>query len=66
MPRIIVLADVPAGQEQDLRTLEERVQASDLESGHFAAQLVERLAWAVEDAEVAERERDHAPAIALT
>lgn len=34
--------------------LEERVHSVHLSSGHAAAQLVERLAWAVSDAEHAE------------
>lgn len=36
--------------------LRERVNLSDFESEHFAAQLVERLGWAVGDAAEAERE----------
>ena len=46
MPRIIVTADGPT----DSMVLSERINATDLESGHFRAQLVERLAWAVGDA----------------
>jgi hypothetical protein len=34
--------------------LDERVAASDLASDHFATQLVERIGWAVADAESAE------------
>jgi hypothetical protein len=40
--------------------LKERVNLADFESDHFAAQLVERLGWAVSDAHDAE----HAPATA--
>ncbi|MGI8864354.1 MAG: hypothetical protein ACR2JH_08150 [Solirubrobacteraceae bacterium] len=36
--------------------LQERVNMSDFESEHFAAQLVERLGWAVSDADEAERD----------
>jgi hypothetical protein len=36
--------------------LRERVNVADFESQHFAAQLVERLGWAVEDADQVERE----------
>jgi hypothetical protein len=36
--------------------LRERVNVADFESQHFAAQLVERLGWAVEDADKVERE----------
>jgi hypothetical protein len=35
--------------------LRERVNVADFESDHFAAQLVERLGWAVSDAYDAER-----------
>jgi hypothetical protein len=39
--------------------LRERINVADLESDHFAAQLVERLGWAVSDAHEAEHgERD--------
>jgi hypothetical protein len=47
MPRIIVTADDSSG-----RVLHsERVSPSDFETEHFRAQLAERVAWAVEDAE---------------
>jgi hypothetical protein len=47
MPRIIVTADDPAG-----RVLHsEHVTVPDFETEHFRAQLAERVAWAVEDAE---------------
>jgi hypothetical protein len=36
--------------------LRERVNVADFQSDHFAAQLVERLGWAVEDAHEAETE----------
>lgn len=36
--------------------LRERVTVADLESDHFATQLVERLGWAVGDATELERE----------
>jgi hypothetical protein len=39
-------------------TLIERVTVSDFESGHFQAQLVERLGWAVGDAKEAQRQLD--------
>jgi len=51
MPRIIVTADGPT----DTVTLSERVNVADLESGHFRAQLVERLAWAIGDASASEQ-----------
>jgi hypothetical protein len=49
MPRIIVTADDSSG-----RVLHsERVTPSDFETEHFRTQLAERVAWAVEDAELA-------------
>jgi len=47
-----VTADGPS----DSVMLSERINASDFESGHFRAQLVERLAWAVSDAYPAEQD----------
>ena len=55
MPQIIVAADRGAAFGEGAVTFRERVNVTDFESGHFAAQLVERLGWAVEDADVAER-----------
>ena len=49
MPRILVTADGPDGRQTPV--LQERVVASDLESDHFAAQLVERVGWALVDAD---------------
>ena len=55
MPRIIVQAD-PAPNRDPITVLQERVSPSDLESTHFANQLIERLNWAVGDAKQAELE----------
>lgn len=54
MPEIIVttLANDSSGEAVTLR---ERVNVSDFQSAHFAAQLVERLGWAVSDANQAEQ-----------
>jgi hypothetical protein len=56
MPRIIVTTDPVSSGPTDERPvlLEEHVHSVHLSSGHAAAQLVERLAWAVSDAEHAE------------
>ena len=54
MPHVIVTADIADGPEQVV-TLRERIGTADLESNHFAARLVERLAWAVSDAHEAEQ-----------
>lgn len=59
MPRIIVTTD-PVSSEltgESPVLLEEHVHSVHLSSGHAAAQLVERLAWAVSDAEHAEGAR---------
>jgi hypothetical protein len=50
MPQIIVTADKLSEGEPPV-LFRERVSVSDFESGHFAAQLVERLGWAVGDAD---------------
>jgi hypothetical protein len=55
MPQIIVAADRGAAFGEGAVTFRERVNVSDFESEHFAAQLVERLGWAVGDADVVER-----------
>ena len=56
MPRIIVQAD-PTPEREAVTVLQERVSPSDLESAHFAGQLLERLNWAIGDAKEAELER---------
>ena len=61
MPKIIVQAnqsDSDAGRV----TLSERVVATHLQDNHYAAQLIERLAWAAIDAEQLETptDREHA------
>lgn len=58
MPQIIVAADRGAGFGEGAVTFRERINVADFESQHFAAQLVERLGWAVEDADRAERVPD--------
>jgi hypothetical protein len=50
MPRIVVESDAPAGEAGHV-TLAERVVADNLRSDHYADQLLERLCWAVADAE---------------
>jgi hypothetical protein len=55
MPQILVVTDAP---EETARTVvyRERVLSSDLESAHFSGQLVERVGWAVRDANEIEHE----------
>ena len=47
MPQIIVTAD---GMDDVSVTLRERINVDDFDSDRFAANLVERLGWAVLDA----------------
>jgi hypothetical protein len=56
MPQIIVMADRSADRGEGMVMLRERVNLSDLESAHFARQLLERLGWAIGDAHEAEEE----------
>jgi hypothetical protein len=58
MPQIIVTADHTSDRDQGPVLLRERVNAADFESDHFAAQLVERLGWAVRDAHESEQQSD--------
>ncbi|HWX98255.1 MAG TPA: hypothetical protein VNZ01_15535 [Solirubrobacteraceae bacterium] len=55
MPRIIVTTDLPSQPHDGPVLLDERVHSVHLSTDHAAAQLVERLAWAIRDAETAER-----------
>jgi hypothetical protein len=50
MPRILVTTE-PIDKPDDGVMLDERVATSDLASNHFAAQLIERIGWALTDAE---------------
>jgi hypothetical protein len=50
MPQIIVTTDENSTRGETPVMLRERINISDFESDHFAAQLVERLGWAVSDA----------------
>lgn len=55
MPQILVVADPP---EEAASTVvyRERISTTDLESNHFSGQLVERVGWAVRDADQLEHE----------
>lgn len=66
MPQIIVTADHGQQREQDGIMLRERVNAADFESERFAANLIERLGWAVVDAtevETTDRQAEPAPVV---
>lgn len=54
MPRITVTTDTLAAKGEPAVLLDEEVRSIHLESGHAAAQLIERLAWAILDAEETE------------
>ncbi len=51
MPRIIVATEDPHIPDGVGITLDEDVRTVHLSTGHAASQLVERIAWAVKDAE---------------
>ena len=53
MPKLIVQTNPSADDGVDV-TLSERVVAANLESRHYTAQLIERVAWAAADAEAIE------------
>jgi hypothetical protein len=54
MPRIIVTTDTSERPDRTTVLFDELVHSVHLSTGHAAAQLVERLAWAISDAEEAE------------
>jgi hypothetical protein len=56
MPTIIVMT-TSTTEHNSAVTLREDVQPAHLESEHHAAQLIERLGWAVADAEAGEADR---------
>jgi hypothetical protein len=60
MPQIIVTADQPGDGSDRPMMLTERVSVQDFESDHFRAQLVERLGWAVGDADAIDQRRKFA------
>jgi hypothetical protein len=61
VPSIIVVADTETADRiasrDDRRAfqLKERVSASDVDNPHVSSQLIERIGWALADAEKAER-----------
>ena len=57
MPQILVVADAP---QEDTSTVvyRERISTTDLESDHFSGQLVERVGWAVVDADQLEHREE--------
>jgi hypothetical protein len=57
MPRIIVTTSPSQLPDGASVLLDEQVHSVHLSTGHAASQLVERLAWAISDAEDAEGRR---------
>ena len=57
MPRIIVTTDLNRDAVGQPILLDEHVRSVHLSTDHAAAQLVERLAWAIVDAEASEAKR---------
>ena len=55
MPRLIVVSGASQGRANIM--LDEEVRSVHLETGHAAVQLIERVGWAILDAEAAEAER---------
>jgi hypothetical protein len=55
MPQILIVTDRPERTDSAV-VYRERITLSDLESDHFSAQLVERVGWAMLDAEEIEHD----------
>jgi hypothetical protein len=63
MPHITVTAHRSSDRGNGPVMLRERVSVADFESDHFAAQLVERLGWAVSDADEVECQEPAGPGV---
>ncbi len=62
MPQILVITETVTESRDDDREavlLRERINLPDLESDHFSAQLLERLGWALIDADDVEHRAEH-------
>jgi hypothetical protein len=51
MPRVIITTDPAERPDEPAVLLDEQIHSVHLATGHAAAQLVERIAWAISDAE---------------
>lgn len=60
MPQILVVTDRHDDGDSTV-VYRERISLSDLESDHFSGQLVERVGWAMSDADELERKDGQAP-----
>jgi len=56
MPRVIVTTNLPPSGDPHV-LLDEHISTVHLSSDHAAGQLIERLSWAIRDAERAELDR---------
>jgi hypothetical protein len=65
MPRIIVTTDQSQLPDNAPVLLDEQVRSVHLSTSHAASQLLERLVWAIGDAENAEAPRRASPAAVL-
>ena len=63
MPRIIVTTHASTQREETAVLLDELAHSVHLSTGHASAQLIERLAWAISDAEELERAREARPTV---
>jgi len=61
MPQILVVTDLPGDPGSTDVVYRERISLSDLESDHFSGQLVERVGWAVLDADEIEHKENRNP-----
>jgi hypothetical protein len=59
MPRVIVTAETGGGLREAI-VYDERVLPSNLDNDHSSAQLIERVGWALIDAQEAEQGREPA------
>jgi len=61
MPQILVVTELENKDTASTVVYRERVSPSDLESNHFSGQLVERVGWAVLDADELEHKDEQRP-----
>jgi hypothetical protein len=58
MPSILIVPDSGSQTAVDRFKLRERISVDDVHDQHICAQLIERIGWAVEDAELEEQRSD--------
>ena len=57
MPRVIVITEHRSTGDQEAVLLDEQVHSIHLDTEHSAGQFIQRLGWAISDAEDVERSR---------